>query len=85
MLKCQLHQLKFSVKCHTELKERHCGENKLWELLYLLNHITWQEAYVESNVNAKFDLFMSVIYIIKTTLLFLPKQYIWRNEEKLDH
>ena len=74
MLKCQLHQLKFSIIRHTELKERHCGENKLWELLYLLNQVTWQEAYVESDVNAKF--FMSVIYIIKTTLLLLPKQYI---------
>ena len=76
MLKCQLHQLKFSVICHTELKERHCGENKLWELLYLLNQVTRQEAYVQSDVNAKFDVFLSVIYIIKTALLFLQKQYI---------
>ena len=76
MLKCQLHQLKFSAICHTELKERHCGENKLWELLYLLNQVTRQEAYVQSDVNAKFDVFLSVIYIIKTAQLFLPKQYI---------
>ena len=38
--------------------------------------VTRQEAYVQSDGNAKFDVFLSVIYIIKTALLFLQKQYI---------
>ena len=38
--------------------------------------------YVESDVNAKFDVFW--IFFIIMTLLILPKQYNWGNQEKLD-
>jgi fucose permease len=56
-------------------KERHFREYKLWEFLYLANQVTCQKVYVESVVNAKFDVFLDVFFIIMT-LFFLPKQYI---------
>jgi len=64
-----------SVVCYTEIKERYFREHKIWEFLYLINQVTWQKAYVESVVNAKFDVILDVFFIIMT-LLILPKQYI---------
>jgi len=54
----------------------------VWEL-YPLNQVTWQRAYVESDVNAKSEVFLD-FFIIMMTLLFLPRQYIWGNQEKLE-
>jgi hypothetical protein len=47
-------------------KERHFREDKVWEFLYLINKVTWQKAYVESDINAKFDVFLDVFFIIMT-------------------
>ena len=57
------------------IKERYFRADNLWKLLYPLNQVTWQKAYVESDVNAKFDVFLDVFFIIMT-LLFQPKHYI---------
>ena len=47
-------------------KKRHFREDKVWEFLYLINQATWQKAYVESDVNTKFDAFLDVLFIIMT-------------------
>ena len=57
------------------MKERYFREDKIWEFLYVINQVTWQKAYVESDVNAKFNVFLGVFFIIMM-LLFLPKQFI---------
>jgi len=42
------------------IKKRQFSEAKGQEFLYLLNQVTWQEVYEESDVNAKFSTFMDV-------------------------
>jgi hypothetical protein len=42
------------------IKKRQFSEANIQEFLYLLNQVTWQEVYVESDVNAKFNIFMDV-------------------------
>jgi hypothetical protein len=42
------------------IKKRQFSEANVQEFLYLLNKVTWQEVYVESDVNAKFNTFMDV-------------------------
>jgi hypothetical protein len=40
------------------IKKRKFSEANVQEFLHLLNQVTWQEVYVESDVNAKFSTFM---------------------------
>ena len=47
------------------IKKRKFGEANVREFLHLLNQVTWQEVYVESDVNAKFSTFMDA-FPIKT-------------------
>ena len=42
------------------IKKRQFSEANVQEFLYLLNQVTWQEVYVESDVNAKFNIFMDL-------------------------
>jgi hypothetical protein len=42
------------------IEKRQFSEANVQEFLYLLNQVTWQEGYVESDVNAKFNTFMDV-------------------------
>ena len=42
------------------IKKRQFSEASVQEFLYILNQVTWQEVYVESDVNAKFNTFMDV-------------------------
>jgi len=55
--------LKISVIYHTEIK-RHFREDKVWEFLYLINQVTWQTAYVESDVKAKSDVSLDVFLLL---------------------
>ena len=70
MLKCYMKHLKSSVICHAEF-----SKVNVQEFLYLLNHVTWQEVQVQSHVNAKFNAFQGVFFIIMTQL-FQSKQYV---------
>ena len=36
------------------------------EFLYLINQVTWQKAYLESDVNTKYDVFLDILFIIMT-------------------
>ena len=36
------------------------------EFLYLINQVKWQKAYVESDVNTKYDVFLDILFIIMT-------------------
>jgi len=42
------------------IRKRQFSEANVQELLYLLNQVTWQEVYEESDINAKFSTFMDV-------------------------
>jgi hypothetical protein len=42
------------------IKKRQFSEANVQEFIYLLNQVTWQEVYVETDVNAKFNTFMDV-------------------------
>ena len=42
------------------IKKRQFSETNVQEFLCLLNQVTWQEVYVESDVNAKFNIFMDL-------------------------
>ena len=43
-------------------KERNFREDKACEFLYLINQVTWQKVSVESDVNAKFDVFSGCLF-----------------------
>jgi len=45
------------------IKKRKFSEANVQELIHLLNQVTWQEVYVESDVNAKFSTFMDALPI----------------------
>jgi hypothetical protein len=59
MHKSYTFQNQISVIYHT-IKKRQFREASVQEFLYLLNLATWQEVYVESDVNSKFNTFMDV-------------------------
>jgi hypothetical protein len=42
------------------IKKRQFSEANVHEFLYLLNQVTWQEVYVQLDVNAKFSTFMDI-------------------------
>lgn len=42
------------------IKKRNFNETNTQEFLYLLQQVTWQEVYVESETNAKFSAFMDI-------------------------
>jgi hypothetical protein len=42
------------------IKKRQFSEANVQEFVFLLNQVTWQEVYEESDVNAKFSTFMDV-------------------------
>ena len=42
------------------IKKRHFSESNLQEFFHLLNQVTWQEVYEETDVNKKFSIFMDV-------------------------
>jgi hypothetical protein len=48
------------VMYHTELIKRQFSEANVMEFLYLLNQVTWQEFYDESDVKTKFSIFMDI-------------------------
>jgi hypothetical protein len=57
------------LKNHTSVNERvlkrHFGEDNISEFKCLLNRVSWQEVFLETEVNAKFKVFMdSVLYYI---------------------
>jgi len=57
------------------IKKRQLCESNTQEFLHLLNQVTWQEVYVESNVNAK--LLPSWMYFFIVIIMhFQLKQYI---------
>jgi hypothetical protein len=58
--KLYLFQYQNSVIYHIELKKRQFSEANVQECLHLLNQVTLQEVYVESDINAKFSTFMDV-------------------------
>jgi hypothetical protein len=57
------------------IKKRQFCEANVQEFLYLLNQVTWQEVYIESDVNAKFNTFMDVFFIV-IILHFQFKKYM---------
>jgi hypothetical protein len=76
MLKCELYQLKLAVICYMEIKERHFREDKVWEFLYLINQITWQKVYVESDVNAKCNVFSGCLFYYYDTTFSAKTVYL---------
>ena len=68
--------------CYTEIKERYFREDKVWEFLYVINQVTWQKAYVESGVNAKFDVFLDVFFYYYDTT-FSAKTVSLRESGKI--
>jgi len=66
------------------IKSRQFREDNIWGCFYLLNQVSWQQMYVESDVNAKFEVFIYIfLYYYDTALQ--SKQYIGGNQEKLDY
>jgi hypothetical protein len=47
---------------HRVKKKRHYSEANVQEFFYLLNQVTWQDVYRESDVNAKFSIFFAYIF-----------------------
>ena len=45
------------------IKKRQFSEANVQEFLHLLNQVTWQEVYVESNVNVKFSTLMDAFLL----------------------
>jgi hypothetical protein len=41
--------------------KRHFGDDNIWEFKYLLKNVTWQEVFSETEVNAKFKVFMNPV------------------------
>jgi len=76
MLRCYLYQLKLPVICYTEIKERHFRENKEWGFLYLINQATRQKVYVESGVNAKFNIFWTSFFHYYDTTISSKTVYL---------
>jgi hypothetical protein len=68
--------VKLSVIWHIEIKERHFREDKVWEFLCLKNQVTWHEAYVESDVNAKSDVFLDVFFYYCNTTFSAKTVYL---------
>ena len=60
MYKLYLFQYQNSVIYDIEFKRRQCSEDNVQEFLHLVNQVTWQEVYVESDGNAKFSTFVDV-------------------------
>jgi hypothetical protein len=59
--------LKNSIsKCQRTMR-RQFGEGNVKELQHLLNKITWQEVFLKSSVNAKFNVFMDVFWYLFDT------------------
>ena len=65
--------------CYTEIKERYFREDKVWEFLYLINQVTWQKAYVESDVNTKFDVFLDVFFHYYDTTFSAKTVCLWES------
>ena len=63
MHKLYLFQYQNSGRYHIELKKKQFSEANVQEFLHLLNQVTWQEVYVESNVNVKFSTLMDAFLL----------------------
>jgi hypothetical protein len=52
--------LKHSISMSQRTMRRQFGKGKIREFQHLLNKVTWQEVFLESHVNAKFNVFMDI-------------------------
>jgi hypothetical protein len=66
--------------CNTphRIKSRLFREDNIWEFFYLLTEVTWQQVYVESDVNAKFEVFI-YIFLYYNDTAFAIKTVYWRE------
>jgi hypothetical protein len=48
------------ISVNKRVLKRHFRENNIREFKYLLNKETWQEVLTETDVNAKFEVFMNL-------------------------
>jgi hypothetical protein len=54
---------KYHTSVNQRVLKRHFGEDNISEFKCLLNTVSWQEVFLETEVNAKFKVFMgSVLY-----------------------